>query len=555
MFKINRAIKKFRALTLGLTSVGLLFASDAGAATVAYWRFEGDGVLTPQDGDWVTPTAGRTTIEVDADPVNPPSYILGYDSSGNGNHVYTWDDNTTGHQYRASVSNATVGATPNNFSIQNNGGYPATYTWSQQSNPTGIDIQTIAPAQWTIEATIKPTTVDGNWRTFVGREGNGVIAGGDPNAAPLYFQITNQNQFRVNYTDAAGINHFIDSPDTVLAHQWYHVAAVSNGSTLKLYVDSFNGQGYQEKASLDLTGSTNSAMIDPGLDANGDTWGWTLGRGRYGSNDDPTQDHTDRYFGYIDEVRISDSALAPASLLFAGQALNSGPRLTINRATGEMNLVNMQSPISMVSYHITSASGALTPENWFSISGNQDSDNGGGFDPNDPWNVLTSTRQELSEVEPSGDGGSLGSVKLGNAGAWTASRFEDVTMTIEELLPDFSTRSFNIPVEFVGGLGTQAARSDLNLDGLIDGADWEIFSTNHLGAMATLTKAQSATLGDLDGDLDNDFTDFRLFQADFDGANGVGAFAAMLASVPEPTSLLTALTGVFALALKRRSVK
>jgi hypothetical protein len=541
---------------LGLTAVGLLWAADANASTVAYWRFEGDGVLTPADGDWVTPTAGRTTIEVDADPANPPKFIPGFDSSGNGNHVYTWDDNSTGHQYRASVSNSTVGATPNNFSIQNNGGYPATYTWSQQSHPTGIDIQTIAPSQWTIEATIKPTTVDGGFRTFVGREGNGVYPG-DPNGAPLYFQITNNNQFRINYTDAAGNLHIADSPDSVLAHQWYHVAAVSNGSTLKLYVDSFNGQGYQEKASLDLTGSTNSAMINPGVDANGDTWGWTLGRGRYGSNDDPTQDHTDRFFGYIDEVRISDNALAPASLLFAGQAQNSGPRLTINRATGEMNLVNMQSPINIVSYRITSASGALTPENWFSISGNQDADSGTPpkFDPNDTWNVLTSSRQELSEVEPDGDGGSLGSVKLGKNNAWTASRFEDVAMTIEELLPDFSTRSFEIPVEYLGGLGVKADRSDLNLDGNVNGDDWDIFKANHLASMTTLTVAQSATLGDLDGDLDNDFTDFRIFQTDFDGANGVGAFAAMLASVPEPSTLLTGLVGMLALAAKRRSTK
>jgi hypothetical protein len=541
-------------LLLALLSVGMLLAADAGAATVAYWRFEGDGVLTPADGDWVTPTAGRTTIEVDADPANPPKFIVGYDSTGNGNNLYTWDDNATGHQYRASVSNSTVGAASNNFSIQNNGGFPATYTWSQQSHPTGTDLQTIAPSQWTIEATIKPTTVDGGFRTFVGREGNGVSTT-DANGAPLYFQITNNNQFRINYTDAAGNVHIADSPDTVLAHQWYHVAAVSNGSTVKLYVDSFNGQGYQEKASLDLTTSTNSAMINPGVDANGDTWGWTLGRGRYGSSDDPNADHTDRFFGYIDEVRISDSAVAPASLLFAGQAQNSGPMLTINRATGEMNLTNMQSPINIVSYHITSASGALTPENWFSISGNQDSDSGGGFDPNDAWNVLTATRQELSEVEPDGDGGSLGTVKLGKNNAWTASRFEDVAMTIEELLPDFSTRSFNIPVQYVGGLGKQAARSDLDLDGDVDGTDWGLFTASHLATMTTLTAAQSAKLGDLDGDLDNDFTDFRLFQADFDGANGVGAFAAMIAAVPEPSTLLTGLMGVLALTLKRRSTK
>ena len=256
--------------------------------------------------------------------------------------------------------------------------------------------------------------------------------------------------------------------------------------------------------------------------------------------------------GYIDEVRISDNAVAPASLLFAGQALNSGPRLVIDRATGTLNLVNMQSPINMVSYHITSASGALNPASWFSISGNQDSDNGGGFDPNDTWNVILGTSQEFSEVEPVGDGGSLGSVQLGLANAWRESRFEDLVMTVEELLPDFTTRTFNIPVQFTGGLGEAAARGDLDIDGDIDGADWEIFRLNHLATMTGMTAAQTAVLGDLDGDVDNDFTDFRLFQADYDGANGLGAFAAMIASVPEPSSLVAGLLGMIALCCRRR---
>ncbi|MCA9248734.1 MAG: PEP-CTERM sorting domain-containing protein, partial [Planctomycetales bacterium] len=52
-------------------------------------------------------------------------------------------------------------------------------------------------------------------------------------------------------------------------------------------------------------------------DINGDTWGWTLGRGRYGTSDDPTQNHTDRWEGYIDEVRISNVALAQYEFLFA----------------------------------------------------------------------------------------------------------------------------------------------------------------------------------------------------------------------------------------------
>ncbi len=37
--------------------------------------------------------------------------------------------------------------------------------------------------------------------------------------------------------------------------------------------------------------------------------GWSVGRGLYGGG------HTDRGYGFIDDVRISDGALAPSQLL------------------------------------------------------------------------------------------------------------------------------------------------------------------------------------------------------------------------------------------------
>jgi concanavalin A-like lectin/glucanase superfamily protein len=539
------------------TVVVTIAASQALAVPVAYWRFGDDGT-TPVDGDWITPSAGRTEIKVDADPVNPPAYIPGYDSTGNGNDLYTWDDNGTGHNYRAHVASATVGGNSNEWSIQNNGGYPASFTWSAgppdsgYPGPSGTDLETITPSQWTIEATIKPTAVDGAFRTFVGREGNDVLTV-DPNSAPLYFQITNENRFRINFTDATGSLHLAESTDIdILAHQWYHVAATSDGNTLSLYVDSYDGSGYQLAASADLTGSADSAMIDPGLDANGDTWGWTVGRGRYGSSDDPDGDHGDRFYGYVDEVRISDNAIAPAALLFAGQNLNHGPRLEINRADGTFNLVNLQSSFDLVGYSITSASGALDPNNWFSITDNQDAGNGGGFDPDNTWNIVTSTNNELSETELVGDGGDLGSVVLGLANAWTESRFEDLQITIDELLPDFSVSTYSVPVLFTGGLGATAARSDLDLDGDVDSDDWIKFKTHHLTDLSGQTVAVASTFGDIDNDLDSDFNDFRLFQTDYDGANGRGALATLIAAVPEPSTGLLLLIGCLPLGLRRR---
>lgn len=547
----------FPVASLGVVIVALS-ASPSLGDPLAYWRF-GDEGTTPEVGDWVNPTSGLTEIEVDADPGTPPAFIPGFDSSGNGNTLYTWDDNSTGHQYSDEVPANSVGGSSNDWSIVNNGGFPASFSWSPQTNPTGTDLQTVTPSQWTIEASVRPSAVDGQFRTFVGRDGNDVYTNGpdaDPNAAPLYFQVTNTNEFRINYVDAAGNQHLATADFPVLAHQWYHVAATSDGSTLSLYVDQFDGTGYQLAASTDLTGSANSAMADPGIDANGDTWSWTVGRGRYGESDDPTQNHGDRFFGNIDEVRISDNAVATGSFLFAGQNQSHGPRLIVNRDTGEFTLTNLQASFDMTSYTITSASGALDPANWNSITDNQDADSGGGFDPNDSWAKVTETNNEWTESELIGDGGDLGSVVLGSANAWTISRFEDIEMTVEELLPNFDTRSFSIPVQFVGGLGAAAERSDLDLDGDVDADDWEIFRANHLTDLSSLTAAASSVLGDLDGDLDNDFVDFRLFQGDFDGANGVGALASLVsATVPEPSTSVLLLAACGMLGLNGRRSK
>lgn len=291
-----------------LVMLGLSAATNA--STVAYWRMEGDGITTPSDGTFVQDTNGRTAIQAAGIPI--------IDVSGNGNTVYTWNNDGTGHQYRPDTpTSSLLSGDPNNWSIQNNGVNPASFTWSDQTAPSGTDVETITPSAWTIEASIKPTTVDNVHRTFVGREGNDV-ATSDARLAPLYFKYLPGGFLQIQYIDAAGNVHAVSDSIALVANQWYNVAAVSDGSTLRLYKDAIDGNGYVEVGTFaDLTGSTNSAMIDPGTDINGDTWGWTLGRGRFGTSDDPGQNHTDRWFGFIDEVRISDSALAPSQFLFA----------------------------------------------------------------------------------------------------------------------------------------------------------------------------------------------------------------------------------------------
>jgi serralysin len=96
--------------------------------------------------------------------------------------------------------------------------------------------------------------------------------------------------------------------------------------------------------------------------------------------------------------------------------------------------------------------------------------------------------------------------------------------------------------------GTSA---DLNLDGLVNIADWTQFTTHAYTTVSGLGQLDAFQRGDLDFDGDNDVADFRLFKAAFNAINGAGAFDAMIA-VPEPSSVLLSVVGLTAIATCRR---
>ncbi|HEX6960376.1 MAG TPA: hypothetical protein VF175_00805 [Lacipirellula sp.] len=224
--------------------------------------------------------------------------------------------------------------------------------------------------------------------------------------------------------------------------------------------------------------------------------------------------------------------------------------VTVNRSTGNITLTNNSgAPVQIRGLMINSVEGGLNEANWLSVANNYDEPPGNGsVDPNDPWTILSSTSLSLSEREqsPGGDGATLSvgeSINLGNV--WRKSQIEDVNVAIELFNGSFTNAG-------VSYSGAAFHRSDLNVDGLVNANDWSLFFPNLLADLSSLTGVQRALAGDVDLDGDNDIDDFALFKADFDAANGVGAFQAMLQGVPEPASALLLACGGAVLAIRRR---
>jgi hypothetical protein len=102
----------------------------------------------------------------------------------------------------------------------------------------------------------------------------------------------------------AGLNHqAVSAAAAIETGQWYNVVGVSDGSTLSLYLNNI------------LVGQTSFSSTDPRLaigNGSGADWQagtWTLARGLWNGG------HVDRVYGFIDEVRISDTALDPSQFL------------------------------------------------------------------------------------------------------------------------------------------------------------------------------------------------------------------------------------------------
>jgi hypothetical protein len=274
-------------------------AGSAPAATIAHWDFESELINgSPVDGT-VVPHPSATGAHDNSIP----------DISGNGNHLSAFAQNGSFTEMR--FSNVVA---PNNQTLSTLSATNAPICCAVLSSQDDLEVGGVnvgALSAWTIEASVN-LRVLGGWQTIVGKDGVGQATNGDMAQAPLYLQKKGDGtqQFRINYVDVQGYGHIVDSTTVAAPNQWYHLAATSDGSTLRLYVNGV----LENSLDMTLSPSTDRALValdESGFEGSGTVApnAWSLFRGMYNDG------HGDRVDGYIDDVRISNAALSPSQFL------------------------------------------------------------------------------------------------------------------------------------------------------------------------------------------------------------------------------------------------
>lgn len=287
-------------------------ATAIGVATKALWNFQ------QGTADTYVPYAPASAGQYDGS-------IL--DVSGHGNNLSAWS--SSWEWYRAEVPAATTPQTgvANTLSVQNANSYPA-------MSAIGTSLTSWNPTQWTIEAAIRPDSATSGYQTFVGRDSQGAYAGNTALAA-LYFSILPGGNLRIMFTDSAGNNWDLDSAaGAVSSAKWQAVVATSDGKTLALYLKNVTdgAPSYTQLGALDISGSANPALsTGAGNGADWDPGVISVGRGLYNGG------HTDRFFGYLDDIRLTAGVLNPAAFLYSSPpAFPSAPTgLAANAVTND----------------------------------------------------------------------------------------------------------------------------------------------------------------------------------------------------------------------------
>jgi len=258
--------QKFIHKACFLAGIALSTLSSS-AATVAYWDFE-SGV------------AGQPFT-----PIGNPNGSGGAVDTANGILMRGWND-FFGPSYTSSTS-------PNGGSLGMNNADN-----HQDGYVTEGALHNWGPTAWTIETHVYLENL-GGWNTLIGRDGSS-----QAEAESDFYLVNNgiDDKFRINYDSVGGQRWVLDGNYSVQINTWYALAAVSDGSTLSMWLD--DGTGYAQIGSLDITAQSVAQNGLPATAIN-----WTFGRGWFGGN---FVDHID---GKMDNIRFSDQALTPSQLI------------------------------------------------------------------------------------------------------------------------------------------------------------------------------------------------------------------------------------------------
>jgi hypothetical protein len=295
MLRIARHIFGVAAFTLFISTAHSVVAVSPVPLQSAYWRFEEGPVgqaVPPGDNDYVK-------------------------DSINANHMRAFDGGTT-PDYTADVAPTPLkGGNANSmalgFSVHDD--LYTDVTTTTKPIDYGMIDSTSAPDVhgFTIEAAFKPSATLSTFQALMGKEGQ-------PNGSlneTLELKIRGDNHLlQIEQFDKAGNQVQVSSLNEMNVGQWYYTAVVNDGSTLSMYLDSNDGNGYVLQGTSPVSGALYQGPT-------GDDWNhtWSIGRGFYDGFPN------DWFNGVIDEVRLSNSALQPWEFLFAPQGDYNGDKI------------------------------------------------------------------------------------------------------------------------------------------------------------------------------------------------------------------------------------
>lgn len=257
------------------------FAVDPNPLENAYWRFEEgtDGAAVPEGDDTV----------LDSVNANHMKWFLGVAPT-----------------YTSAVPAAVVPQTgePNTLALDVTVGDTDLHAGGSKniSNPI-VD-------EYTLEASFYLNSVGGSFQAIVGKDGH--TDTGSPLPILALKVRGDNNLLQIEQFDGSLTARQVSSLAEIQPNQWYHAAAVNDGSTLSLYLHSGSGYELQGTDVIDKGGAAAGGALFhfPGTGSDAKPTSWTVGRGWYGG------DYADWTDGLIDEVRLTNRALEPSEFLW-----------------------------------------------------------------------------------------------------------------------------------------------------------------------------------------------------------------------------------------------